>query len=83
MFTILKVREKLEGDGDPGWYQSPAGTLADVAPEEDLRRDGIELAAATARAEARGQKLEWCGDPAVAAAGAKPEVSARIKVATR
>lgn len=44
MFTILKVREELPEDGsDPGWYTSPSGTLAQVAPEEDLKRDGIEL----------------------------------------
>jgi hypothetical protein len=29
MFTILKVRDQLPADGsDPGWYQSPPGTLA-------------------------------------------------------
>ncbi|MBN9688629.1 MAG: copper oxidase [Verrucomicrobia bacterium] len=44
MFTILKVREELPADGsDPGWYQSPPGTLASLAPVEDLKRDGIEL----------------------------------------
>ncbi|HTI71044.1 MAG TPA: copper oxidase [Candidatus Limnocylindria bacterium] len=44
MFTILKVRDELPADGsDPGWYQAPPGTLATVAPDEDLKRDGIEL----------------------------------------
>ena len=44
MFTMLKVRETLPADGsDPGWYKSPPGTLADVAPEADLKRDGINL----------------------------------------
>ncbi len=28
MFTILKVREHLKGDADPGWYEAPAGTTA-------------------------------------------------------
>lgn len=28
MFTIVKVREKLDGYKDPGWYCAPAGTLA-------------------------------------------------------
>ena len=28
MFTILKVREKLEGNDDPGWYTHPPGTVA-------------------------------------------------------
>jgi FtsP/CotA-like multicopper oxidase with cupredoxin domain len=43
MFTLLKVRERLAGDGDPGWYQHPAGTVADVATAGDLERDGIEV----------------------------------------
>ena len=31
MFTILKVRENLSNyDEDPGWYETPAGTLADL-----------------------------------------------------
>jgi len=28
MFTVLKVRDTLSGDADPGWYQPPPGTLA-------------------------------------------------------
>jgi hypothetical protein len=44
MFTILKVREELPADGsDPGWYKSPAGTLAELAPEAELKRDGINV----------------------------------------
>ena len=42
MFTILKVRAELEGDGDPGWYEHPAGEVASLAPPEELARDGIE-----------------------------------------
>ncbi|MEM7156055.1 MAG: copper oxidase [Myxococcota bacterium] len=42
MFTILKVRDELDGYDDPGWYKIPAGTQADVATPEDLARDGIE-----------------------------------------
>jgi FtsP/CotA-like multicopper oxidase with cupredoxin domain len=41
MFTILKVRERLEGDGDPGWYANPPGTVATNATAEELARDGI------------------------------------------
>lgn len=42
MFTILKVREELPPDGsDPGWYPSPPGTMATVARDEELIRDGI------------------------------------------
>jgi FtsP/CotA-like multicopper oxidase with cupredoxin domain len=43
MFTILKVRETLEGDGDPGWYENPPGTLASLAETSDLARDGIQV----------------------------------------
>lgn len=41
MFTIVKVREKLENYNDPGWYEFPPGTVADVAPPEEMKRDGI------------------------------------------
>jgi FtsP/CotA-like multicopper oxidase with cupredoxin domain len=43
MFTILKVREELSGDGDPGWYEHPEGTVANLARKEDLSRDGIQV----------------------------------------
>ncbi len=43
MFSILKIRDKLDGDGDPGWYQHPKGEVADEATDEDLARDGIVL----------------------------------------
>jgi FtsP/CotA-like multicopper oxidase with cupredoxin domain len=43
MFTIVKVRDDLKGDGDPGWYEIPKGTQADVASTEELNRDGIEV----------------------------------------
>jgi FtsP/CotA-like multicopper oxidase with cupredoxin domain len=41
MFTVLKVRERLAGSGDPGWYQHEDGTVAVRATREELRRDGI------------------------------------------
>ncbi|HEY2895229.1 MAG TPA: multicopper oxidase domain-containing protein, partial [Pirellulales bacterium] len=42
MFTILKVREKLDSyDEDPGWYENPAGTLATLASAEDFSANGI------------------------------------------
>ena len=41
MFTLLKVREKLEEGVDPGWYQHPAGTVAEEASADDRARDGI------------------------------------------
>ena len=43
MFTVLKVRDEVKGDGDPGWYEMPAGTLATNATAEELKRDGIEV----------------------------------------
>ncbi len=43
MFTILKVREKLQSYQDPGWYDNPPGTLAMNATENELCRDGIDV----------------------------------------
>ena len=43
MFTILKVRDKLDGTKDPGWYSAPKGTVAGEAAAADLARDGIEI----------------------------------------
>lgn len=88
MFTILKVRAQLPADGaDPGWYAPPAGTLAEPAPDADLRRDGLALAAATAQTEARlrlasGRPLELCDPTALAAAtGTTLQPSVRVRTA--
>jgi manganese oxidase len=43
MFTVLKIRDKLVGDTDPGWYDAPAGSTAVEATAADLARDGIKL----------------------------------------
>jgi FtsP/CotA-like multicopper oxidase with cupredoxin domain len=43
MFTNVKIREKLTGDGDPGWYKHPEGSVASEASAADLARDGIKL----------------------------------------
>lgn len=43
MFTILKVRDELDGDGDPGWYEAPPGTRAEPATAEELERDGVQV----------------------------------------
>jgi len=43
MFTILKVRETLESYDDPGWYQYPAGSVADLAQAAELARDGVKI----------------------------------------
>jgi hypothetical protein len=46
MFTILKVRDELDSyEKDPGWYEHPPGTVADVAGDDELRRDGIRVSA--------------------------------------
>src|SRR5688500_10948475 len=50
MFTILKVRETVNGYADPGWYDTPPGTLSVVAGADELRRDGVDLAAFPAAA---------------------------------
>jgi hypothetical protein len=43
MFTILKVREKLDGLGnDPGWYQAPKDSIAREATADELSRDKID-----------------------------------------
>jgi hypothetical protein len=48
LFTIVKVRDQLRNyDEDPGWYKHPPGTVALKATEEELRRDGIEVAQRT------------------------------------
>ena len=41
MVTVLKVRDGLTNYADPGWYEHPKGTVADVATAEELIRDGI------------------------------------------
>jgi manganese oxidase len=43
MFTIVKIRERLTGTADPGWYQHPAATVASPASAAQLSRDGIEI----------------------------------------
>jgi FtsP/CotA-like multicopper oxidase with cupredoxin domain len=43
LFTVLKVREGITSYEDPGWYQNPPGTVASLAPPEQLRADGIEV----------------------------------------
>jgi hypothetical protein len=36
MFTILKVRDHLVNDNDPGWYQHPPGTVAQSIHQEAM-----------------------------------------------
>jgi manganese oxidase len=41
MFTLLKVRDKLDSYDDPGWYQAAPETRATQATSTELSRDGI------------------------------------------
>jgi FtsP/CotA-like multicopper oxidase with cupredoxin domain len=41
LFTMLKVRPGITSYEDPGWYENPPGTVAVLAPPEQLQRDGI------------------------------------------
>lgn len=43
MFTIIKVREQINGYDDPGDYHFPPGTLARAATPDELHRDGIDV----------------------------------------
>jgi manganese oxidase len=43
MVTIVKVRDRLDGDGAPGWYTHPPGTVAALAKPDELARDGIDV----------------------------------------
>ena len=43
MFTLLKVRERVTGQTDPGWYADAPGTVARAATAEELRRDGVTI----------------------------------------
>jgi len=66
MFTVFKVREGVTSYEDPGWYNHPSGTVAEVAPEDDLKRDGIELPKDLPKSAAVRPSLKgdvWCGVP--------------------
>lgn len=54
MFTLVKVRQEPQGDGDPGWYPHPPETRARPATAEELARDGIGAAAPPAAANSGG-----------------------------
>ncbi|HEX4055247.1 MAG TPA: copper oxidase [Tepidisphaeraceae bacterium] len=43
MFTLVKVREALNGYDDPGDYKFPPGTVPMAATASELRRDGIDV----------------------------------------
>lgn len=39
MFTLLKVREGLTSYSDPGWYENPLGTIAEVVNSETIPKN--------------------------------------------
>lgn len=81
MFTIFKVREGITSYDDPGWYKHPAGTVADVASAEELRRDGVELPKDLPQAALLKSGESWCGiPPKNSGLLAQNTVTARIKV---
>lgn len=41
MFTLLKVRRRLDGTDDPGWYDHPSGSVAVEATADALARDRV------------------------------------------
>jgi FtsP/CotA-like multicopper oxidase with cupredoxin domain len=43
MFTILKVRERLAGGAEAGWYAHPAASVARPASAAELAADGIDV----------------------------------------
>ncbi len=82
LFTTVKVRENLTSYEDPGWYQHPPGTVADVARSEDLKRDGIDVSDAK-QAALRNKALNeaWCGPvPSSSSMLAKNEIIGRLKI---
>jgi hypothetical protein len=44
MFTVFKVRENLTSYADPGWYQHPSGTVAEVVNMQGMQHsmDGMQ-----------------------------------------
>ncbi len=43
MATVLKVRKKVKGYGDPGPYRFPKGSVAHKATAREMNRDGIAV----------------------------------------
>ena len=45
MFTVVKVRDHVDGFGNPADYVHPPGTLAAEASAAELARDGVDVPA--------------------------------------
>ena len=43
MFTIVKVRDQINGQADPGWYENPPEEQARLATADELKADGIDV----------------------------------------
>ena len=43
MFTIVKIRPQLTAETAAAWYEHPPGTVAALASDSDLARDGIRV----------------------------------------
>ncbi len=83
MFTVFKVREGISSYADPGWYKHPEGTVADVATDEELKRDDVELPKGLPPSAARSMPNDeaWCGaPPAKSPLLARNEATARVKL---
>ena len=62
LFTIFKVREGIANYDDPGWYQHPPGTVADVASADELRKDGVNVETKQQAASTLKPTVDvWCG----------------------
>jgi hypothetical protein len=83
LFTVLKVREGIASYEDPAWYKHPEGTVATVASDDELKRDGIELPkdlSKSAPARRPVPNEAWCGvPPAKAPLLTKNEAATLIK----
>ena len=53
MFTVVKVRDRLQSYDRPWLVSAPPGTVALKASAAELARDGIDVRTPTARAEER------------------------------
>lgn len=61
LFTVLKVREGLTSYEDPGWYDHPQGTVAALATEDELKRDGLDIKPIQEAAAQIKQPIDpWC-----------------------
>src|SRR2546430_5902327 len=43
LFPYTTLFRSLNNYKDPGPYQNPSGTVADLASDDDLKRDGIQI----------------------------------------